>query len=189
MKYMKKLYKRPCKLVNYKTGQIINAESIVDFCKEAGLNGNDVYHLTPILDGKRLHHKKWCLPEILNKKIELKDVYGNFYSGTIKDLMNKYKVPFIRLFKLLNGSKENCNGLMLKDKKIKYIPLKPYAIKNYQIKTPNNKILSGRTLRLLANRTNGGISYGRIAHLVHGKADIAKGYKFHGYEVTRLTSI
>jgi hypothetical protein len=70
---------RACKLKNIATGKVISAKSIAAFCKKVGLIGNERYHLTPVLDGERVHHKGWTTPEKyaeLYKAREWKDIYG-----------------------------------------------------------------------------------------------------------------
>ncbi len=106
---------RKVDLVNFDTDERIKANSISEFCRLAKLLGSDKYHITPILDGERIHHKNWCLPSLLEIKAIFVDLHYNEY--TLVDLLKlrrKYQLTLSSLVKLINGDIDIYKGLHIK---------------------------------------------------------------------------
>lgn len=110
--------KRKVKLQNYKTGEIVEANSICEFCEKVGLRGNHKFHITPVLDGERFHHFGWALPSDLDEEIILEDIHGHEYR--IKNLIHfckEHGIGIRRLKKLIGGEITHFNGLYIKGKR------------------------------------------------------------------------
>lgn len=167
---------RPCKLENIYSGRIIESDSVFNFCREAKLYNNAKYHIFPILEGERLSYKNWFLSDVLNKKLELVDVYGNKYNLTVKQLILKYKLSPVYTRRLLNG--QSVYGLHPKKNFEKLenniIPVKNYTIKKY-VFSKGKKIVSGKTMEEIGNKI--GRSIAPIWNVVHGFKESQDGYK------------
>ncbi len=113
---------RKVELVNIKTGEKVSGGSTREFCEKSGLEGNDRFHLTPLLNKKALIFKGWVLPEfyeLVTKKHDWQDRFGNeFESLSVLEVMEKleekYFSPAIKKFLLQNTS--GFKGLYLKSR-------------------------------------------------------------------------
>jgi hypothetical protein len=105
---------RRCHLQHIETGRVINVRSIAAFCRKARLGGNARYHITPVLDGKRLSYKGWYLPATLRRTLDLRDSYGNVYRGvTLRDWVVKHRKSPGSARRLLSGARETVGGVTL----------------------------------------------------------------------------
>lgn len=169
---------RHVNLINFKTKQAIQAKSITEFCKLAKLNGNDMFHLTPILDGKRLHHKCWCLPATMEKNCIIMDIYGNEYKlFNLLEFSQKYSLRSTMLAKLVDGKIDTYRGLYLKGTDIKF--RKPIKYKY----TFNKGNIEVQAINLAAlSRKFHVKSPHNFYKLVHGHTSHAYGYKVKDIE-------
>lgn len=104
---------RPITL-QYHSKKLVSSFSISDFCKKVGLNDNSKFHITPILQGKRFHHKGWHLPFDIN--VILVDIHGHEYKvNNFWDFSKKYKINPMHLKNLINGKIKLFRGLFLKN--------------------------------------------------------------------------
>lgn len=168
---------RACKLINLQTGQVVQARSIKEFCQKVGFKHNEMFHITPILDGERLHHKGWCLPEYWNHWLELKDCYGHTYQGHVRDFLFGYKVRACTLFNLMRGRKDMLAGLSLKDTKIVSVPLRPYKVVGYSLRTPNGRTMQAKTQTSLARQLQSSLTYRHLGSLLRGYTAQARGFR------------
>lgn len=181
---------RPVVLVNLKTGELESAAAVADFCRnhpELGINAK--YHFSEVLHGRRLHHKNWALPETPEKYLRLKDIYGNKYEGTVRDLVIRYKVPHRRLWKLMTGGKKVFQGLMLEDTQIEFVPPKPFKVIGYKFETPNGGTVTGKSLRSVANQLNGAVTYRSLGLAANGYYEGVRGYKIKEIDVMRKSAL
>ena len=167
---------RPCKLENIYSGRVIASDSLANFCREARLYGNSRYHINPILSGHTLSHKNWYLPEVLHKKLELVDVYGNEYNTTVKELILKYKLSSVFTRRLLEG--KSVYGLYPKEKfnelSNQVILPKNYSIKKY-VFTNGKRDIDGVTMEKLGKKIDRSI--GSIYDVVHGYKENIDGFR------------
>jgi hypothetical protein len=181
---------RACKLKNIATGKVISAKSIAAFCKKVGLIGNERYHLTPVLDGERIHHKGWTTPEKyaeLYKAREWKDIYGNYRVLSLIEIYQIFgKETLITAGKFLSGKNKSINGLYPSDYEINHLPPKNYKIKSYKF-NKNGKIVSGRTVRELSEKL--GISNHSIWDVIYGKREKCKGMTFNSIETEQKSIV
>jgi hypothetical protein len=120
---------RRCHLMHLHTGRVINVRSITAFRRKARLRGSDHLHITPVLDGQRLQHKGWVLPERVNRKVALTDVYGNQYRPVkVLDLIKQHGFKARGLKRILSGGLFQTRRLALSDSPIKGV-LSPRATK------------------------------------------------------------
>lgn len=121
-------YHRPCTLERLDTGRRIRAKSIVEFCRKARMKGgNHRFHITPVLNGTRAHHKGWYLPKTLNTVLDIRDVYGNVRSLTVRDWITKHDLSVSAASRLLSGARHSVHGgIMLASSPDKAI-IKPRA--------------------------------------------------------------
>lgn len=173
---------------NIKTGRVIDASSLSEFCRIANLNGSDRYHITPVVyrpqnrmygSGFRLHHKNWYNQNLLNRVLELKDCYGNNYVVTIRELITKYKLGSCGINRLMNDKVHK--GISPKNLDCKYLPTKNYTIKKY-IALKGNKRFVGKTLEILGNKI--GYSTGYTQQILAGKTSRSD-IKFVGMETKK----
>lgn len=165
-----------CYLVNLKTGRKIKAKSVVQFCHLAKLTSfNDRIHIYPILRDERLQHKGWCLPKYFYTKITLRDCYGNVYRGKVKDFLYTYKVKPCTLWNLITEKKKVLRNLSLSSSNLKGLFLRPYRVTLYKFKTPNEKIVTGKTLRGVQKQVKN-ITYRSLIKLAHFQAENVKKY-------------
>ncbi len=163
---------RKCKLQNWKTGKIIEAKSISEFCRLAGLSKNDKFHLTPVLDAKpqRYSFKGWHIPR--NDNFNFKDIHGNEYKvkNVIKFALEN-GIHLSKLFDLIDDKISIYNGLFLKER--------PQLFKKrskLRIEIERNGVkLSNISQSKLANIIH--IDRANISNLVYGKYHQAKGWK------------
>lgn len=102
-KYIQSL-RRPCVLQNVISGRIVKAPSITEFCRKARLYKNAKYHITPVLAGQRPSYKGWFLPKTLDRRLNLRDVYGNVYKDiSIRQWIKKHGMTAVSAIKLLDG--------------------------------------------------------------------------------------
>jgi hypothetical protein len=67
---------RPGKLKNVFNGEVVDFITVTEFCRERPeLGENAANHLWSVLEGKRLHYKDWCLPELDTDQYDVKKVY------------------------------------------------------------------------------------------------------------------
>lgn len=183
---MNGLKARPVVLVNLQTGEIASAKSVAQFCREhPELGINAKYHFSEVLQRRRLHHKYWALPETPEKYLRLKDIYGNKYEGAVRDLVVRYKLPHKKLWKLMSGKRKVFQGLMLEDTQIEFVPPRPFRVLSYKFETPNGKIVSGKSLRAVANQLGGAVTYRSLGFATNGYYDQVKGYKVKEIDVMR----
>lgn len=175
-----------CELTNLKTGQKISAKSVAEFCRKANLHHvNDPIHLYPILRGERLSHKNWCLDRYATRNFTIYDRFMNVYTGSLYDFLHRYTVSKHTLWALISGKKKICQGVFLKETKVKFVPASRERITSVSFKTPNNRIISGKSSRSVARQVNGSISYHSLSSLVRGMKNVSKGYTFHAASVNQ----
>lgn len=76
-------------LQHIKTGEIIKTPTIADFARRKRWGKNGTFHFDLVLKGKRLHHKGWGIPSVLDQEIQFKDVYGNTYTEKVRTLASR----------------------------------------------------------------------------------------------------
>ncbi len=180
--------KRPCTLQNVHSGRIIKADSIVEFCKEAGLKFPAQYHVTPVLDGARPSFKGWFLPETLARKVDLKDVYDNEYKDvSVHDwLRRKSHAPALgksSIFHLITGKKRAIGGgkiMLASTPNDSPIRPKAYKIRSFVI-TNGKKTIHGTSILNAAKKA--GLNPSDVYSLAYGFRD-----QVNGYEVQKLTT-
>lgn len=129
-------------------GRKLSAPSIVIFCERAKLKGNARYHITPVLDGDRPSYKGWYVPGYLSRAIEVRDVYGNLSTVTVRDLLTKHGLKQTSVSRLLSGERRAVMGdrLMLAETKVD-TTLAPRAIQTTKVKlTDGKRVFTGRTI-------------------------------------------
>lgn len=77
---------RAVTLQHLRTGRVITAPSVAAFARRARLGPYGQYQYDNVLKGYRLHVRGWGLPERLNQRVAVKDVWGNRWEGTVEDL-------------------------------------------------------------------------------------------------------
>jgi len=177
-----KFEKRRCVLQNVHSGRIIKADSIVEFCKEAGLKFPAQYHVTPVLDGARPSFKGWFLPETLAQTVDLKDVYGNEYKGvSVHDwLRRKSHAPALgksSILALVRGQKKfiGTGKIALASTPIdSIIAPKAYRIKDFAI-TDGEKTFRGKSIYDVARQAKLSAPY--VYSLAYGYREDVNGFK------------
>lgn len=164
---------RVCKLKNLYSGRLINASSITEFCRKAGFVGsNSKYHITPVLDGKRMSYKGWFVPSTLDKPLALKDVFGNYYDTNIQEILRRKKLSSIAIKRLVNG--RTFRGICSADKDTSHIiPPRAFKVDSYVFQDHTGEIFQGNTLQEVADCA--GIHLQGAYNLVHGIQDQVKG--------------
>ncbi len=173
---------RPCVLENLYSGRVISADSIVAFCREAGLGGNARYHISAVLDDKRHQFHNWYKPEILGTELDLKDVYGNVYPKVslrdwLKRRNHKNRLGTTAIMALVRGTKKFIGGgkLTLASTPIDaIIAPKAYRIKDFAISNGEHTI-KGTSIYNVAQQA--GLNPPDVYSLAYGFRDEVKGYK------------
>lgn len=80
---------RPVTFQHIRTRRVIEAKSVAEFARKAGLGVYGKYQMDDVLKGKRLHRGGWALKSTLTKSVQFKDIYGRKYSGEIADLLKR----------------------------------------------------------------------------------------------------
>lgn len=151
-----------------RTGRIITAPSITAFARKARLGPYGKYQFDNVLKGHRIHVRGWGHPERLNQHVEVKDVWGNRWAGTVNDL--RCIVSATAANRLARG--EPCGnvlpaGVAVKDQ----IAHRPLRYTGYAVKR-GSTVYRGRTLREVASKV--GMSITPIWGLVHGRQQRTK---------------
>lgn len=165
-------FNKPVTFQNYKTGRIISAPSTKIFCLKAGLGGNDRFHFTPVIQGKRFHFKGWGL--IYNKKAILADIYGHEYKlDNLFVFSRKYELNINKLKQLIEGEIDFYNGIFLKGNYPDNIMCKPF---NFEyVFTDGKKTLKGKICSRLENKIFGKQT-GGFSRVLRGKRSKHKGW-------------
>ncbi len=166
-------------------GRVIKANSIVHFCERAGIPDSK-YHISPILDGKRVTHKGWYLPETLARKIELRDIYDNVSTHTVRELLVEHKLGKNTVGALLDGRKKTVmnSRLALADTPID-AKVRPNPIKTTRVTlTKGNRTFTGKTI-CEAARAAGVTSLPNIYKAAYGFREEAQGVRVKSVEVER----
>lgn len=169
---------RQCEMINIKTGKIILAKSVFEFCKTARLNGNDKFHIHPVLEGERLHHKNWTTKETFDKLNTLygfKDIYGNSYQYSLLELKNSGFASLGILLKLIEGKRNSYKGLFLSDREVNFIPPRDYKVNKYYFKK-GNRSYCAETLKEFEELH--GVSSRSLWDLKSGRIDQCSGFVF-----------
>lgn len=87
------LYARKITLRHIKTGRVVSAPSVTAFARQMRWGPNGGQHFDNVLKGHRLHHRGWGMRSVLNKKLALKDVFGNRYKATIAEIVARLGAP------------------------------------------------------------------------------------------------
>ena len=182
-KYNKGKAPRLCKLFNIKTGKHIEAGSITEFCEIANLFGSDKYHITPILDGKRIIHKGWVNEKSwikLNEVMEWVDIYGNEHKLSLLEIKNRFMIKAIgaSIAKFVKNEKICLRGLWLKDSAHNFILKKPFKVKKY-ISYKGNQKYVGKTINELCDK----VKIPSFASVIYGLRESSKGVVFGGTEI------
>ena len=117
----------PVTLTNLRTGKTVSCSSVAAFCKKVHRDKNEVYHFSPLLNGKIKIYKGWVLPETyekLTRPHDWEDIYGNSFKNlsVYQILQKRSKIvisPSIKRF--LNGATNGFMGLFLSSQKPDYI--------------------------------------------------------------------
>lgn len=169
---------RYTKLYNLYTKETIEAESMGEFCRKAGLNGNDKYHINPILDGVRLHHKGWVLPDFIETKETICDIYGNEYKfEDVIDVYKRNKLGINSIKKLIDGKIDFYKGLFIKSNK----PLFKKKTKLRFIFEKDEKRISSSNISALS-RKFGVNSPRHFYSAINGERNSCYGYKLKKIE-------
>ena len=172
---------KPIELINLKTGQVIKAKSITEFCRKAQLYKrakNAKYHLTFCLRGKYGFYKNWAKIETydrLNTLVSLKDSNGNLYQFSGMELAKKLKRRYVSVLKFLSGSVTCFRGLYLIDTEIKGI--KPITRFQKTYFRRGGQILAVEKLKDFGEKYD--ISVHSLCDLKYGKKAIVKGFEWH----------
>ena len=165
-----------CKLININTGKILDCKSVAAFCRASKIKDPNLkIHIYAVLSEKRFSHLGWCLPKYYNTRIKLKDCYGNVYTGKIRDFIDKYDIPFSRIWRLFTGKKQIISGLSLYSTKLEYIRLNPFKARQYIVKTNKNRNLKANTIKNIIKQAPY-LQYSNLLRLIHGKIGKYKGY-------------
>lgn len=176
---------RSCTLEHSKTGKVIKADSIVQFCEQAKLDGNARYHITPVLNGDRTTYKGWCLPDFLNQSLNLKDIYGNQYEMTVRDWVRKHGSPG-SAHRLLAGRKKSIsNSKLMLASTLVDSPLSPRSQHTIEVKlTDGKRTYSGRSIHEAAQAA-GLKQPGSLYQCAYGFRDEARGLRVKSIKMER----
>ncbi len=151
-----------CELENPFSRRRIKANSISEWCRKTGVKKDP--NLSKVLSGDIYHFKRWYQPSFLNRELKLKDVYGNNYRLTMRQIVKNGWVHKIGITKLLAG--QAIKGLHNANSNLnKYILPKSYSSVKYTLEN-GGQIRVGNSIRELQKKT--GLSYMPIANLIHG---------------------
>jgi len=179
----------PCDLINIKTKKRIKAKSVAEFCRLSGLHKQDKdakIHIYSILNEVRFSHYGWCLPKYYNTKVDIKDIYGNIYSGRIRDFMDNDHIAPRTIWQLFTHKKKVCYGLSLLETELVCIPPNIYKCKGYTLETPNNKLLKGKSLSSIKRQIgDNGPTYKSLVSLKQGRYASICGYKIRDIKVEK----
>lgn len=166
----------PCTLVNVVSGRTISAKSITEFCHKAGLGKLAKYHITPVMQGQRLHYRNWTMPGVADKRLDLKDVYGNRYQTTVGKLMANRTFSTQAIRRLANG--EVFQGVSRADIQTDgTISPRAVRVKQYALRTKSGLVVKGQRLKDVADQT--GISMHSAWLLTRGFTSSVDGVTFH----------
>lgn len=166
------------KLQNYRSGRIIEAPSITEFCRLAGLKQIDKYHFTAILKGERLHHKGWQLPK--NEEFLIFDIYGNEYHITnLLRFCHDHHLNTGKMHKLVKNEITNYNGLYMSGTKPPIF--KPRKIYSYEFSNGDEKI---KTNIIQKAAFQAGVSPSCLYSLISGRRSKLK----TGWELIKVSS-
>lgn len=175
---------RPCVLEHAMTGRVIEAPSIVVFCEQANLK-HSKYHITPILDGHRVHHKGWYLPAFLDQILHLRDIYSNEYQITVREWIKSGRTGGSAQ-RLLTGEKraESRHQIMLasttNDSQVRP---RPNKITQVEV-TKNGQIYTGASIKEAGTKA-GLKSYHNLYSVAYGFAEEAQGVRIKSIKVEK----
>lgn len=165
------------KLQNYKSGRVIESESITEFVRVAGLKKIDKYHFTAVLNGDRLHHKGWHLPS--DKKYLISDIYGNEYLvNNILLFCKTHNLSTGKIRQLVNFEIPDYNGLFMAGANPPIF--EPRKILQYEFKNGDQKVKS-ETISEAGQEI--GISPGPLYKISHGLQSQTQ----NGWRLTKIT--
>lgn len=175
---------RPCVLENVVTGKVIKAPSIVKFCQLAGIPRGS-YHISPVLDGHRPHHKGWYLPAFLDQVLHLRDLYSNEHQITVRDWIKSGRSPGSAR-RLLSGEKrtESHRQIMLasttNDSQVRP---RPNKITQVEV-TKNGQTYTGASIKEAGTKA-GLKSYHNLYSVAYGFAEEAQGVRIKSIKVEK----
>lgn len=176
---------KPIRLENIKTGLVVSASSLTQFCEKTGLKlgGN----ISLVNRGKRLGVKDWYSPKILNLKLRLKDKYGAHYTMTIREWTTKYGYRPEAAMRLLSGkTRVSYKGIMLASTPIKTF-LTPRNQEVIEVRLRRGEeILVAPNLKAAALKA--GLCYSSFYPLARGEAETCNGYRLEELK-TRQKSV
>lgn len=158
---------RSCKLKNIYSGKTIEANSICSFCKEAKLYKNAIYHISPVLNGQRLHYKNWYRADVLDRIIELKDIYGNLYQKmTIQKILRRKILTPNQVNSLINNKKKVAGKIALASTVLNdIISPRNWKITKFEF-IKDHKIIEGSTITEISDKL--GCSASNLYPLIYG---------------------
>lgn len=182
--------RRPLTLEHAQTGRVISAPGITTFCRLANLTGSAQFHITPILDGKRVHHKGWYLPSFLDQQLNLRDIYGNLYSMTVREWIRDHKRSGQTANRLLTGGKKSIvEGRVMLASTVINSPIAPNPIRTTEVKlTDGKRVFSGRTISEAA-RNAGFKKSSNLYKVAYGFKDEAWGLRVKSIEIEKKRAL
>ncbi len=169
---------RTVRLQNFRTLRVIKARSMGEFCRKAGLNGTDKYHIWPVLEGKRTHHKGWGLPKTLNKRLTVRDVYGNSADVTVGQAIDR-KLFGPCSIRRMNEGTTVLGGLRLASAPVNpyVIPPRSYRVKRITLRDTNGLLITGSSNQEVAKKA--ALSEVAVSNLRTGRISSIYGVTLH----------
>lgn len=176
---------KPICLENIKTGLVVSAQSLTNFCEKTGLKlgGN----LSLVNRGKRLGVKDWYSPKMLNLKLRLKDKYGVRCTMTIREWTTKYGYRPEAAMRLLSGkTRVSYKGIILASTPIKtFLTPKNHEVIEVRLRR-GEEVLVAPNLKAAALKA--GLCYSSFYPLARGEAETCNGYRLEEL-ITRQKSV
>lgn len=167
--------KKKVKLQHYKTGEIIQANSILGLCKRMGFKQP---HISNVLNKRTYHYKGWHLP--CNKKYTVCDIHGNKYQvDNLLAFCKKYRLQINNMAYLINGEVISYRGLFLAETDG---PVRKK--KNVFVFQKGNKVIKVKKIAGFANQLK--CSYQMVWSVIHGLSPFVKGWKL--IDIERIDS-
>ncbi len=170
---------RPVIMQHIRTGRIIAAPSVTAFVEQAGLPAVAAFQYDPVFKGQKLFLHGWGMAEVLNRRLELKDVFGNRYEGTVGELRQKLSGHTLR--RLMAGEPVGSLAPATHDYGA-ILPPAPERTVEYRL-LKDGRVLRGATLGEVAQQA--GISIAGACALAHGYRAEVKGVTFHRAKTQR----
>lgn len=178
---------RPGRAVTFqhlRTGRIITAPSVAAFARRARLGLYGKYQYDNVLKGYRLHVRGWGLPERLNQRVAVKDVWGNRWEGSVEDL--RCHVSATAANRLARG--EAIGNLLPADLPVPAtMGKRPLYATHYALRK-GRRIYRGATLRGVGKQV--GLSVCTVWMLVHKRvAQTTCGVRLHAVRWARRNAL